>query len=83
MRFLALLLLLPALVLAQPVDPFAEVRYCGKPERSASGQIVRSQSVLRYFQRLYPCPSTGKTSGRWTRSSRRGSPARLPKIGRR
>ncbi|MCU0298023.1 MAG: HNH endonuclease [Candidatus Nanopelagicales bacterium] len=63
MRFLALLLLLPALVLAQPVDPFAEVRYCGKPVRNASGEIVRSRTVLAYFQRLYPCPSTGKTTG--------------------
>lgn len=63
MRALVLLLLLPLAALAQPVDPFAEVRYCGEPKRSASGQIVRSKAVLRAFQRLYPCPSTGLTTG--------------------
>lgn len=40
-----------------------EVRFCGEPQRDAEGRIVRSRAVLRAFQRLYACPSTGKTTG--------------------
>lgn len=64
MRALVLALLLAATgAWAHPVDPFAEVRYCGAPERDAAGKIKRSQAVLRAFQRIYPCPSTGLKTG--------------------
>lgn len=56
-RLVALLLLLPALAMAQ------DARFCGTPERNADGTIKRSSSVLREFRRLHPCPSTGLTSG--------------------
>lgn len=60
---LVFLLLLASLALAQ--DP----RYGGPPERNADGSIKRSRAVLREFQRIHPCPSTGKTTGacpRWS-----------------
>jgi hypothetical protein len=60
-------LLLIAL-LASPAyayDPFAldETRYCGPPRRNAAGQILRSSAARDAFQRLHPCPATGKTAG--------------------
>jgi hypothetical protein len=54
MRLAALLLLLPTLSLA------TDLRFCGAPARDASGQIVRSQSVLRQFEREHPKPQDGK-----------------------
>lgn len=54
---LVFLLLLASLALAQ--DP----RYGGPPARDADGSIKRSRAVLREFQRIHPCPSTGKTTG--------------------
>lgn len=54
---LAFLLLVAPLALAQ--DP----RYGGPPERDADGSIKRSRAVLREFQRIHPCPSTGLQSG--------------------
>lgn len=59
---LVFLLLVASLALAQ--DP----RYGGPPERDADGSIKRSRAVLREFQRIHPCPSTGLQSGscpRW------------------
>ena len=41
----------------------ADVRVCGIPARYEDGKIARDPRVLRDFQKLYPCPSTGKTSG--------------------
>jgi len=40
-----------------------ETRYCGEPKRDASGAIYRSYRVYSAFRKLYPCPSTGLTSG--------------------
>lgn len=40
-----------------------DVRFCGTPPRDAGGVIVRSGQVKADFQRLYPCPATGKTTG--------------------
>lgn len=57
-----LLLLVVALLSAAAVaadDP----RYCGPPERYASGQIKRSDAVRREFRRLHPCDATGLTTG--------------------
>lgn len=42
---------------------YADSRVCGQPERDADGKIKRSAQVLREFQKLYPCPSTGKRYG--------------------
>jgi hypothetical protein len=41
----------------------ADARYCGEPLRDKNGKIVRDSRVLREFQKLYPCPATGKRSG--------------------
>ena len=43
--------------------PLDETRYCGTPKRDASGAIYRSSAVTTAFQKLHPCPATGKTSG--------------------
>jgi hypothetical protein len=63
MKFiLALLLVLTSSSFASTptvVDP----RYCGTPVRDASGTIVRSSKVLRDFQTVHPCPSTGLQKG--------------------
>lgn len=64
MRYLALAALFAAsCAWAHPIGPHEEVRYCGAPARDANGKIVRSQAVLRAFQRVYPCPSTGLKTG--------------------
>ena len=41
----------------------AETRYCWPIVRDANGVIVRSTAVTREFKKLYPCPSTGLTTG--------------------
>lgn len=33
-----------------------ETRYCGEPQRTATGKIKRSAEVRRQFERLYPLP---------------------------
>lgn len=40
-----------------------ETRLCGPPKRNAAGEIIRSAAVRAAFQKLHPCPSTGKTEG--------------------
>jgi hypothetical protein len=50
-----------------------ELRYCGPPQRDASGTIVRSSAVVRAFRKAHPCPVTGKTDGacpKWADKSR-------------
>ena len=45
-----------------------ETRYCGEPKRDASGDIYTRSRVRTEFRKLYPCPSTGLTTGacpRW------------------
>lgn len=59
MKALSLLIL----ALALPVLAVEDPRYGGPPARDAHGNIKRSRQVLRDFQKLYPCPSTGKTTG--------------------
>lgn len=52
-----------------PVPATQEIRYCGPPARTASGEILRRADVLAAFRKANPCPSTGKTSGacpRWS-----------------
>lgn len=69
MRLWIFLLLLTCLgVSAQPLDPLKEVRLCGAPQRNAAGVITRRADVLAAFQKVHPCPSTGKQTGacpRW------------------
>jgi 5-methylcytosine-specific restriction endonuclease McrA len=60
MKNLALLLLFPLLVIAQPL---VDSRCCVTPKRDKNGQIMRRADVLREFQKLYPCPSTGLQTG--------------------
>jgi hypothetical protein len=48
---------------AQALSPLKEYRYCGAPKRDKTGAIVRSGAVLKAFQQIHPCPSTGLTSG--------------------
>lgn len=33
-------------------------RYCGEPARDKDGSIKRSQTVLRHFVAVFPCPAT-------------------------
>lgn len=40
-----------------------DIRFCGAPARDKDGTIHRSQAVLRAFQKRYPCPANGKTTG--------------------
>lgn len=41
----------------------SDTRICGEVKRDSKGVIKRDLKVLRDFQYLYPCPSTGKTTG--------------------
>lgn len=63
---LVLLLICLAPAFAGPLD---ETRYCqAEPKRTADGSIMRRADVLRAFQKIHPCPSTGKQTGacpRW------------------
>ena len=47
---------------APPPEAFIETRICGIT-RNASGDIVRSQAVVRAFKRIHPCPNTGLPTG--------------------
>jgi hypothetical protein len=40
-----------------------DIRFCGEPKRDVNGKILRSQTVLRNFQKIYACPSTGLHTG--------------------
>ena len=44
--------------------PYEETRYCGPPKRYANGYIKRSSIVLKHFQAIHPCPSTGLPTGK-------------------
>lgn len=53
-----------AAALAWPAPAHAaDPRVCGPAPRASDGTIKRSRAVLREFRALYPCPSTGKTTG--------------------
>lgn len=41
-----------------------DTRICGPQPRDADGTIHRSAVVLREYQRIHPCPATGKTTGK-------------------
>ncbi len=57
------LMLWLALLFAGAADAADDARYCGPPKRDEDGVIVRSRAVLREFQRIYACPSTGRYTG--------------------
>lgn len=63
MKSLVLLAAFLPLAAVASTDPLTEIRVCGEPARSASGAILRRSDVLREFQKVHPCPSTGKTTG--------------------
>ena len=53
------------ILLALSLPALADTRICGtEPERDEDGRISRSASVLRRFQEIHPCPSTGSTVGK-------------------
>lgn len=58
-------LLLLALAMPAAALTVEDPRYCGVEniKRDTWGRILRSDSVTRRFQYLYPCPSTGKQYG--------------------
>lgn len=58
-----LLIIFGAIAMAAYEAYGQDTRYCGPPVRNADGTIHRSQAVLAEFQRIHPCPSTGKTTG--------------------
>jgi hypothetical protein len=60
---LIVLALLSAAAQAAPPDPLFEQRYCGPPTRLKDGSIRRRADVIATFQKIHPCPSTGKTTG--------------------
>lgn len=71
MRVLALMLLALMLLafslpvyaaLPAPGEPGApkDKRYCGEPERYASGRIKRNTAMLDEFAKVFPCPETGE-----------------------
>ena len=45
-------------------DHITDPRYGPPPARDAKGKIIRNYQVLKDFQHLHPCPSTGKTTGK-------------------
>lgn len=51
--------LLPTLGYA---DISKDLRFCGSPLRDANGDIIRSATVLREFERIHPRPKDGR---RW------------------
>lgn len=55
MSKIILLYLLGAMASASAIDE--------ELQRDLDGKLHRSQSTLIKFQKIYPCPSTGKTSG--------------------
>ncbi len=60
-HFFALGLLLAMLCVPAfaAVPELMETRYCGAPQRDASGRIVRRGDVRAVFKRVHPCPATG------------------------
>lgn len=63
--FYAFMLTIAALLLgnAYGAQTLHDPRYCGTPVRNVDGDIVRSAKVLRDFQKIHPCPSTGLQTG--------------------
>ena len=56
--FILLIIILPIKAETLKDDP----RYCGFVPRDSSGGIKRNLTMLKKFQRIHPCPSTGLTT---------------------
>ena len=61
--YLILFLFFSTYLPASANSPLIETRYCGEPKRDATGNIIRRADVLRAFQQIHPCPSTGLPTG--------------------
>ena len=62
--FYAFMLTIAALLLGNAYgQTLSDPRFCGVPVRDANGDIMRSAKVLRDFQKIHPCPSTGLQTG--------------------
>lgn len=46
-----------------PLDPLVEYRYLGTVARDEEGNTVRDMRVVRAFQKIWACPSTGQRTG--------------------
>lgn len=62
---LAILLMSSSAYAAVLPDDLIDHRICGVEniKRDASGRIARSSTVLKHFQQIHPCPSTGLPTG--------------------
>ena len=60
---LALVIFIMSPALATNLPATEELRYCGGPLRSESGEIVRRNDVLYAFKKIHPCPVTGLSTG--------------------
>ena len=58
--YILTLLFLYGVGYAQSVE---DPRICNDVKRDSRNRILRDQNVLRDFQKLYPCPSTGRSYG--------------------
>jgi hypothetical protein len=50
-------------ILATAQAAAGDRRICGEPARNERGEIIRRADVLAKFQRLHPCPATGRQKG--------------------
>jgi 5-methylcytosine-specific restriction endonuclease McrA len=62
-KFFLFGLLISQVVLAQPIQPTQELRYCGPAPRDKSGNIIRRTDVQTAFKKIHPCPATGLSTG--------------------
>jgi hypothetical protein len=60
---IAILLILSFISGYTYAGPLDETRCCITPARTESGEILRRADVLRAFQKIHPCPSTGLKTG--------------------
>lgn len=50
------------LALSASVHAQTDLRICGEPKRDSDGTISRSTTVLKHYQKIHPCSSTGLTT---------------------
>ena len=57
-------LLIILILISLPAEAeLVDIRFCGAPLRDSHNHIIRYTTVLNHFKKLWPCPSTGLTSG--------------------
>jgi len=68
MKYFIILTLLatsiPTIADTTPLSSYSDPRFQGFVIRDKNGRIKRSRAVLRKFQKIHPCPSTGLTTGK-------------------